>query len=332
MNPNGPLETPTLRALLNSHLDEVFSRLNCHQLGTIVSFDKDQQTAQVKINAQRVVYNQPQTTTEGLQQQPLIVDYPILADVPVFFSSGGEARLTLPIAAGDTCLVLFNDRDFDAWWATGNVAPPNSPRMHSLSDAIAVVGVRSKANKVSDYNPTDAELKFGDSKVGIKPDGTLTLTAKGGSTVQMKPDKSITLTNAAGGSITMAADGTLTVAGKQPGQTATFKTSGQIEVLSSANARLALKEDGTAVLSYQGAKFVANPDQTVEMFSAAGGHVKLGLQVAIYNGGGSLLTALDALMAALTGWVNTGGSTPNPATVTALNAVKAQIDALLSSS
>lgn len=47
------------------------------------------------------------------------------------------------------------------------------------------------------------------------------------------------------------------------------------------------------------------------------------------NGVTSLHTALDNLMNALAAWVNTGGSTPNPATVAALAAVKTDLDGLL---
>lgn len=52
-------------------------------------------------------------------------------------------------------------------------------------------------------------------------------------------------------------------------------------------------------------------------------------KVSIYNGSENLKDVLDALCTALTSWVNTGGSTPNAATVTAINAVKTSFDNLL---
>lgn len=282
MNPNGPTEIPDLRALLNAHRDELFASLNCHQTGTIVSFDQDKQTAVVQLNAQRVVYDRPQTTNEGLQQQPRIVDYPLLTDVPVFFASGGNARLTLPIAQGDTCIVLFNDRDLDAWWASGQVVPPNSPRMHSLSDAMAIVGIRSQGNKVSDYSATDAELRFGDAFVSIKPDGTITIeVAADGARLVLKPDGSILATSGAGATVNMKPDG-------------------EIEALSVGDARMALKADGTAVMALNGNKVVVNADGSVEMFNEAGSKVRIDAKVSIYAPGGSLLAALNAVVTALT--------------------------------
>lgn len=223
MNPNGPIQDPTLRGLLNAHRDEIFYSLNAHQVGIIQSFDEDKQTATVAIAAKRVVFNQTQTADETLQQTPTIIDYPILADVPVMFPRGGGAVLTFPVKKGDECLLCFNDRDLDAWFETGGAAVPNSPRAHSLSDAMAFVGLSSKATPIEDFATDAVELRFSEGKIGVTEDGKIIVT----------------------------------------------------------------------------------------------------------KSGASLKDAMDALFTALVGWVNTGGSTPNPATITAINAAKTQVDALL---
>lgn len=299
MNPNGPIENPDLRAVLNAHRDEIFAALNCHQTGTIVSFDASKQTATVSINTRRVVYDRPQTENGALQQSPRIVDYPLLTDVPVFFASGGSARLTLPVAAGDTCLILFNDRDLDAWWSSGQVVEPNSSRMHSLSDAMAIVGIRSQGNKVDDYDPDNAVLRLGDSTITIKPDGTIELLSSAGARVVLRDDGSLDLTGVLAGEIEIAADGKITLTGAED-QTVTLKADGEIEALSSGSARLALKVDGTAVLSLAGNKVVVNSDGSVEMFNEAGAKVRIASKVLIQSSSSSLLTALQAVVTALT--------------------------------
>jgi hypothetical protein len=238
---------PDLRALLNAHRDEIFSSLNCHQLGTIQSFDKDAQTVSVQIATKRVVYNTPQTTDSILQQTPTLVDYPLLVDVPVFILSGGGGSIRFPIANGDTCLVLFNDRDIDNWQTAGDTGAPNSSRMHSLADGMALVGFFNLANRITDYVDGKMQIKFGTSVITLEANQVTIVNS--GSTIQLQT----------GGNIVITAGG----------------------------------------------------------------------KVAMSNGTVSLITALDALMTALTTWVNTGGSTPNPATVTALNAVKTQLDNLL---
>lgn len=318
MNPNGPIENPDLRALLNAHRDEVFASLNCHQLGTITAFDATKQTATVKINARRVVYDKPQTENGVLQQQPRLLDYPLLTDVPVFVASGGHARITLPVTDGDTCLVLFNDRDIDAWWSTGAIAAPNSSRMHSLSDALALVGFRSQANKIANYPEGEAQFRLGDSYLTIKEDGMITIVNEttgakihlspddtvlglsgSGAKWELNPDGSLVLTGGEGGTVTIAATGAITIAGAAGGSVS-ITADGEVDLLAVSGARLALKVDGTGVLNDGGAKVIVNPDGTTRVESADGAYLNLSALVKIANGAGSLKTALDAVVTALT--------------------------------
>lgn len=161
-SPNAGLQTiqdPDTRSLLQTLKREIARALNCHQVGRIVSFDADKQTATVQIMVQRAVYNQVQANNGALQFTPNVVDYPLLTDCPVFVHSGGGGRITLPVTAGDSCIVLFNDRDLDLWFETGAAAIPNSSRAHSFSDGMVLVGFRNLANRLTDYSATDIELR-----------------------------------------------------------------------------------------------------------------------------------------------------------------------------
>ena len=71
----------------------------------------------------------------------------VLSDVPVFMPVPFEVN------AGDACLVIFADRDIDAWFESGEAEVPPSGRMHSLSDGFAFVGFRTRGN--TDENATD---------------------------------------------------------------------------------------------------------------------------------------------------------------------------------
>lgn len=141
---------PDLTYLLSILKKEIMLDTNCHALGTIQSFDATKQTAQITINYNRSYINPDNT----LSFEP----YPLLVDCPVVFMFGGNGRLTMPITTGDTCVVLFNDRDIDNWFTTGNVTLPNTSRLHSLSDGIAIVGLRSLGNKLSNYSSTAVQL------------------------------------------------------------------------------------------------------------------------------------------------------------------------------
>ncbi len=142
---------------------------NCHAIAKIDKFYPNFQWVDASI-----VYTKTEYSVENGIQIAKNIQYPLILSAPVVIMSGGPAYLTFPIQAGDECLILFNDRDMDNWWAGSANSPPNSTRLHSLSDPIALVGIRSKPNKISDYDLARAVLAYGttmvrvgESKVGI---------------------------------------------------------------------------------------------------------------------------------------------------------------------
>lgn len=130
-------------------------QLNCHQVGEIVSFDPTTQTAEVQIKMLKT-YNGE------------LKDYPVLIDCPCIILGGCKGRITFPISAGDSCLVLFNDRDIDNWFSGGQKMQPRTERKHNFSDAIALVGPRNLQNKITDYFVEGAELKYGNSSIKLR--------------------------------------------------------------------------------------------------------------------------------------------------------------------
>lgn len=157
---------PSLTDVLSLHRTGVFASLNCHHVGTVQEFDATNQTARVTINYKQTV-RQPNAVT-GVYQQ-VLVDYPVLVDCPVVFLGGSGSALTFPVVQGDECLVLFNDRDFDNWFAGAATGQPATPRLHSFSDGIVLVGVRSLARILSGFDTTRASLRNGVAAVAVGP-------------------------------------------------------------------------------------------------------------------------------------------------------------------
>ena len=102
---------------------DIFFHLHCALPGTVVSFDAERQTAEIR----------PAVKMGSLE-------YPMLADVPVFMPAPFDVN------PGDACLVVFADVDIDAWFETGEASEPRSARKHSLSDGFAFVGWRTCRN------------------------------------------------------------------------------------------------------------------------------------------------------------------------------------------
>lgn len=146
---------------------DIFNSLNCHRIGIIQSFNSTNQTAKIKLVDKRILAGY-----EGTQAK----EFSILIDVPIFIVSGGSAWLNQPIQAGDECLVLFNDRNIDRWFASGNIQPPENSRSHSLQDGLAIVGFHSQLKKLTNFSTADFGLNFQNAKMQIDSTGKIDIS------------------------------------------------------------------------------------------------------------------------------------------------------------
>jgi hypothetical protein len=156
---------PQLIDLLKLLKKDIMLNLNCHAIAQIEKFDKDKQTCSATIKYKKTFFEKDQAGNDTV----VLKDYPILLDVPVIVLGGSTAHLTFPIASGDECLILFNDRSIDSWLASGQVGPVSSSRLHSFSDGIALVGLNSLANSIQNYDGTRAVLRNDKAMIGVGP-------------------------------------------------------------------------------------------------------------------------------------------------------------------
>lgn len=165
-----PVNEPTLQDLLNLLKKDIFIHLNCHHIGSVQSFDSSKQTAMVSIAYKKTIF-EPDPVTGAYSAK--LIDYPVLIDCPVIVLGGGAASLTFPVAPGDECLVLFNDRDIDNWFKSGQTGPVATPRLHSFADGFALVGIRSMNSVLQGYNSVNAVFQNGTSGVSVAPDDVI---------------------------------------------------------------------------------------------------------------------------------------------------------------
>lgn len=66
---------------------------------------------------------------------------PVITSVPVIMPATSGTRITLPIAAGDTVLLIFSQRSLDLWLSQGGQTRAGDTRMHAMSDAMAIPGL-----------------------------------------------------------------------------------------------------------------------------------------------------------------------------------------------
>lgn len=157
---------PTLKDLLDLHAQQINLDMNCHHLATIQSFDATTQTATVTLNYTKTLFKIDESTGEYVSY---LQSYPAIADCPVIVLGGGPVRITFPITAGDQCLLLFNDRDIDNWFAGSLNSPVATPSLHAFTDAIALIGPNNVGNFVASYDAVRALITNGTVMVGINP-------------------------------------------------------------------------------------------------------------------------------------------------------------------
>ena len=132
--------------------------------GTIESYDFSVQRASIKISMKELYNNGKE------------LDYPIVNGVPVVFMAAGGASITLPVNRGDTCLLIFADRDMSAWLRGGIGGKPDSTRVHNLSDAIAIMGLQPFSKAGGAKNNDDLAINYAGSTISIAKDGEINIT------------------------------------------------------------------------------------------------------------------------------------------------------------
>ena len=86
-------------------------------------------------------------------------DHPLLAAVPVHHPGGGGVTHTFPIKAADEILSVIASRPPDTWLQQGGTSAPMSTRTHSLSDAIAIPGLRSMPRALQQISTSSAQVR-----------------------------------------------------------------------------------------------------------------------------------------------------------------------------
>ena len=143
--------------------------------GIIQSFDAIEQTVRVQPAIREMV--------TGSDYVPVPIELPALLDVPIVLPRAGDYVLTLPVQAGDECLVIFADQCMDAWWQNGGVQNPMERRRHDLSDGFAILGTWSQPRRLAKFSADTMQLlnhKTGTGitvhEAGITVHGTVTVS------------------------------------------------------------------------------------------------------------------------------------------------------------
>ncbi len=132
-----------MQAQTGDQIEAKLLNLHTSMPAIVIDYDRETRTLSAQPAIQRVF-----SEGEGLSGD---VNLPVCVDVPVHFPSGGGYEITFPVSAGDECLLIFSERCIDGWFETGDPTTPRDFRQHDLSDAVAIVGIRSKARSKASW-------------------------------------------------------------------------------------------------------------------------------------------------------------------------------------
>lgn len=194
-----PNEIEHLNDLWNYWKKQLKLEFNCHHIGTIQSFNPETQTAQVTVN-----YTKTFLMIDAIGDTTVTTpSYPTLIECPCIVIGGGGGYLSFPITAGDECLILFNDRDMSNWYGTGSTSsPPPTGTLHSFSDAVILVGIRSVPNTLVDYDGESVTLNYLGKTFKLNETGLIAdvspVPGAGAVTLEYTEDGQLTITNETG--------------------------------------------------------------------------------------------------------------------------------------
>lgn len=190
-----------LEALKNN----IYCNINCVKVASVVSFDIDTLVSCCQIKGKRLLG----LKKDGNQE---LTDYPLVY-AKTYFLGYGDIGITHPIVEGAEGILLFNDRELETWYTTGESGNLAYDRTHDLSDAIFICGLCSQPNLnliqyLEDclnlyYKETSIQLLetgvniFGDTNITGKTtsDGLADTTAEADATFVTKDDKLVTIKN-----------------------------------------------------------------------------------------------------------------------------------------
>lgn len=149
-----------LREVLDARLADVHTAIPAQ----VLSYDAAKQLADIQVMVKDAYYGADDTLKTR--------SFPVLPSVPVVFPRGGGMFLSLPLAQGDTGLLVFCELPIDRWRSTGQESHPLIARRHGVANAVFYPGLAPRAAALDEDGVAD----------------NLVLGAEGGAQVHVTPD------------------------------------------------------------------------------------------------------------------------------------------------
>jgi hypothetical protein len=190
------LRTPPLPDYVRQAVENALRDLHVSLPGQIESYDVATQTAKVKPLVQ-----------ERASSDDVVLDLPVLEEVPVVFPRAGGVSLTFGVKKGDQCLLVFSERSLDQWLANGGVVDPLDSRHHHLTDAVALMGLHDSKSAIGAAASSGARLGADGGKPELLVAGTdITINVDAGAHINLVVGTGGTVNLGGAGGVAIAVD------------------------------------------------------------------------------------------------------------------------------
>lgn len=125
----------------------IMSNLYSHNIGKIVKFYSDTQTADVQLMQVKKYNGQLYPAT-------------LLSKIPVYVYGSADAQITLPDLTNTICLILTFDRNVSAFMKTGEAYEATTNRKHNITDSIALTTFFTLNNPIQNYDTNAITLRY----------------------------------------------------------------------------------------------------------------------------------------------------------------------------
>ena len=199
----------SLTQLLSSFSNLATASMYTSLAGKVVKYDTVSNTAEIELGSMQASYAE-----NGVEYEPLSNLY----EVPILLDRAGSTAVTLPIVAGDECLVLFNHKSMNIFRLTGSAGKPDHLKNGDIEDAYAIIKQvsipKNDIVKIKDTAYQIRGVKDNNSYIEYSQvDNTTTIRSNEKTTIVAAPDL-VTIT-ASDSSIVIAKDGTITINAKK---------------------------------------------------------------------------------------------------------------------
>ena len=184
MSNNGNI-TPTFEQVIKNAIESKLIELHTALPGEILQYDVAKQVASIQLTIQR-------KTKDGV-----LIDIPVLNNVPIIHPRSGSSIIHLPLKTGDHVLVIFVERSIDIWKTQGGKTNPQDPRKHHYSDAVAIPGLYPTNSPIAVTNSDAVTVLNGKARLEVKADSFSFNHPN--AVINFNPDGTIKIQNKAGG-------------------------------------------------------------------------------------------------------------------------------------